>query len=317
MADWVTNQCTEDGYIDKQNAAPLRSWACLYGKGKFNPDETGLSIQGEASWCPGLFLAQMVANHFPSFASKSGDRTNVGHPSGGSYGGVRIAFWSSRIPSTSTRSGSTIMKSRMDSSYHARNECNVSMSSSLGVSLNQRICRPAPPNDPPRNGRNTSESSYTICCPHSSVKNIFVRFPNTSKEKVMKIEVPVWPGWQKPQFDDPRMPVVKAVNIYDHKDGECLGYVFDDVGHVHFAIQLGRAVIACEHIPENYPATTIAFYKCRRDWIDAVRSVEWIVNGLRAEAVMCSPECPKEFLEQGTAATSVAADGDAAIKPKG
>ena len=97
----------------------------------------------------------------------------------------------------------------------------------------------------------------------------------------MKIEVPVWPGWQKPMFDDPRMPVVKAVNIYDHKDGECLGYVFDDVGHVHFAIQLGRAVIACEHIPENYPATTIAFYKCRRDWINAVRSVEWIVNGLR------------------------------------
>ena len=83
--------------------------------------------------------------------------------------------------------------------------------------------------------------------------------------------------------------------ILNHKDGECIGHVISDEGWVHFAIQLGRSVIAFECIQCNYPATSVAFYKTRQNWINAIKDVDWIVQGLHDEKGVCSPECPKEL----------------------
>jgi hypothetical protein len=110
----------------------------------------------------------------------------------------------------------------------------------------------------------------------------------------MKIDVPEWLIWNNSQFTD-----VKAINIFDHKDGECIGYVCDDDGNVHFAIQLDEAVIAVEHTPANYPATSLAFYVDRAHWIKAVEDCDWLVAGLRAERNLCGPDCPEELLEEG------------------
>jgi len=101
----------------------------------------------------------------------------------------------------------------------------------------------------------------------------------------MKIEIPEWPAW-----NNPKCPEVTAVNVFDHKDGECIAYVFDDGGRVHFAIQLGDAVIAAEHIPENYPATYIAFYASVAMWKNAIMEVDWIVDGLH-EGCAGFPAC--------------------------
>jgi hypothetical protein len=110
----------------------------------------------------------------------------------------------------------------------------------------------------------------------------------------MKIDVPEWPI-----LNIPEAPDIKAVNIFDHKDGECIGYVFDDDGNVHLAIQIGEAVIACEHTPANYPATSIAFYASRARWIEAVKDCDWLVTGLRAGKNLCAPDCPVELLKEG------------------
>ncbi len=92
----------------------------------------------------------------------------------------------------------------------------------------------------------------------------------------MKIDIPEWPVWNNPAYPD-----TTAVNMFDHKDGECIAYVFDDDGRVHLAIQIGAAVIAAEHIPENYPSTSIAFYASIEMWKKAVKEVDWIVAGLQ------------------------------------
>ena len=91
----------------------------------------------------------------------------------------------------------------------------------------------------------------------------------------MNIDVPEWFLWNNPEFPD-----TKAVNIFDHKGGVCIAYVFDHDGRVHFAIRLGEHVIAFEHIPQNYPATTVAFYTSIEMWNKAVAEVDWIVAGL-------------------------------------
>jgi hypothetical protein len=106
----------------------------------------------------------------------------------------------------------------------------------------------------------------------------------------MNITVPEWFLWNNPKFPD-----TKAVNVFDHKDGECLAYVFDDGGRVHFAIRLGEHVIAFEHIPENYPATSIAFYTSVQMWKKAIIEVDWIVAGLK-EGHPGIPECDIEDL---------------------
>lgn len=116
----------------------------------------------------------------------------------------------------------------------------------------------------------------------------------------MRITVWEWPFSNKPAFDDQPMPVVNAVNIFDHKDGECVGYVRDDEGHVYFALQLGRSVIAFEHIPENSPATGVLFYKRRKDWISAIKGIDWIVKGLQAASIRYGRDCPKELSELAT-----------------
>jgi hypothetical protein len=110
----------------------------------------------------------------------------------------------------------------------------------------------------------------------------------------MRIDVPEWFIWNNPEYDkllvSHKLPTVAAVNIFDHTDGECIAYVFDDGGRVHFAIQLGVAVIAVEHIPENCPATSIAFYASVELWKKAVMGVDWIVAGLR-EGCLGFPAC--------------------------
>jgi len=101
----------------------------------------------------------------------------------------------------------------------------------------------------------------------------------------MKIDIPEWPAWNNPECPD-----VTAVNVFDHKDGECIAYVFDDGGRVHLAVQVGDAVIAAEHIPENYPSTSIGFYASIEMWKKAVKEVEWIVAGLK-KGYACFPPC--------------------------
>ena len=108
----------------------------------------------------------------------------------------------------------------------------------------------------------------------------------------MRIEVPEWPIWNNPAYPD-----INALNILDHKSGHCIGYVVTDDGCVHFAIQFGQAVIAFEHIPVNYPATSVAFYVSRVQWINAIKDCDWIVEGLRAESIAACPECPEELLK--------------------
>jgi len=92
----------------------------------------------------------------------------------------------------------------------------------------------------------------------------------------MNIEVPEWPIW-----NNPKCPDVTAVNLFDHKNDECIAYVFDDDGHVHFALKLDEHVITFEHIPENYPATDVAFYATEELWRKTIITVDWIVAGLR------------------------------------
>jgi hypothetical protein len=102
----------------------------------------------------------------------------------------------------------------------------------------------------------------------------------------MIIEVPEWPALSTAKGQ----PIeVNAVNIFDQDDGECVAYVFDDDGHVHFAIQLGDAVIAAEHVPENEPATSIAFYASIEMWKKAVNKVAWIVAGLKQGNITFPP----------------------------
>ena len=61
----------------------------------------------------------------------------------------------------------------------------------------------------------------------------------------MRIDIPEWLPEYVPFL------VGTSVNIFDHKDGECIGYVFNEEGNVHFALQFGDAIITFEHCPLN------------------------------------------------------------------
>ena len=76
------------------------------------------------------------------------------------------------------------------------------------------------------------------------------------------------------------MPNTNAANIFDHKDGECIAYVFDDDGRVYFALELEGGVIAFEHIPENYPATNVLFFPTKERWGKSIAHIQWIYDGL-------------------------------------
>ena len=70
----------------------------------------------------------------------------------------------------------------------------------------------------------------------------------------MKIDIPECSAWNNPEYPD-----VTAVNVFDHKDGECIAYVFDDGGRVHLAVQIGAAVIAAD-LSEKYKGSVPPFF---------------------------------------------------------
>jgi hypothetical protein len=111
----------------------------------------------------------------------------------------------------------------------------------------------------------------------------------------MRIEVPEWGIWNNPEY-----PNVTAVNVFDQKSGECIAFVFTDDGKVHFAVQLGKAVVTVEHIPQNYPSTDLAFFIDRAHWIDAIKDCDWIMETLRARDCSSFPACPDELPEHGS-----------------
>jgi len=75
-------------------------------------------------------------------------------------------------------------------------------------------------------------------------------------------------------------PEARAVYIYDPHDVDCIAYVCTDEGNVHFALELQGGIVAFEHVPDNEPATSAAFYASREEWREAVEEVAWIKANL-------------------------------------
>lgn len=75
VAEWLNSQCDEQCNIKTPG-----SWVQLYGKCELSPDEPGvLLIQGEAKNNPGLFLASMVAERFPTLRVQIGGSDEDGN----------------------------------------------------------------------------------------------------------------------------------------------------------------------------------------------------------------------------------------------
>ena len=75
-------------------------------------------------------------------------------------------------------------------------------------------------------------------------------------------------------------PESRAVRIYDTYDVDCIACVCTGEGNVHFALELEGGIVAFEHIPDNEPATSVAFYISRKEWREAVEEVAWITANL-------------------------------------
>lgn len=72
--------------------------------------------------------------------------------------------------------------------------------------------------------------------------------------------------FKMPNYLDTSTALVNAVDL--------------EKGNVHVAWKIGRNILTFEHIPEDYPCTRCIVHKSKKEYLESIKDVPWIINSI-------------------------------------